>query len=50
MSNSEGKGEECHRGPEDFEFVIFKHEIVIKCFNFLKLGDWLALLSVHRVF
>lgn len=50
ISNPEGKGEECHREPEDFEFVIFKHEIVIKCFNFLKLGDWLALLNVHRVF
>lgn len=40
----------CRREPEDFGFVIFKHERVIKCFNFLKLGDWLALLSVHRVF
>lgn len=48
IGNSEG--EVCHREPEDFEFVILKHKIVIKCFDFLKLSDWLALLSVLRHF
>lgn len=42
IDNSEGK-ELCQKEPEDFRFVVFKHEIVNKCF---KMGDWLALLNV----
>lgn len=42
IGNSEGK-ELCQREPKGFRFVIFKHEIVNKCF---KMGDRLAILRV----